>query len=563
MLTAAVFSLPFTPRLSLAASGPDRPAVAAKDAEQAGSPYRLSAQSSSYKISGAVNQGVLTLRLSRAADGGGVAGAKVGLTIDGLNAIATEKRQGVYVYEWGTLSSPKPVYEVVITVEDGKNHDLLVGRLGITTASGGAEQQHGHREHDNRGHDDHADQAASAHKHNSSEEGHDHDRPNNPGEKKDGHKHDDHGSNKEEPGHDDHGEEGHSDEREVKLTPALMREFGVKTTRAEAGSIAKMITRPAEVSYNLDYFTHVVPRVAGIAKSINVSQGDLVKAGQVLAILESRELAELKAAYLAAIERFDLAAQEFQRMQALRKKQIASEKSYLTARSVFVEARIAARSARQKLSSIGINRQALKRLVKEPDASFTSYSMHSPMGGVVVSRHLVKGELVSDQREAFVIADLSSVWIDISVYASDIPLVRAGQKVRLETETGEQAEGSIAFVSPDVSETTRTAKARVVVKGKSASFRPGMFINAHVAIGETDVALRIPTSALHVQDSDTVIFTGENGIFKPRVVKVGRKNGQYAEIIDGLRAGEVYATDGSFLIKAQLSKAAFGDGHNH
>ena len=189
--------------------------------------------------------------------------------------------------------------------------------------------------------------------------------------------------------------------------------------------------------------------------------------------------------------------------------------------------------------------------------------MQSPMGGVVVSRHLVKGELVSDQREAFVIADLSSVWIDISVYASDIPLVRAGQKVRLETETGEQAEGSIAFVSPDVSETTRTAKARVVVKGKSASFRPGMFINAHVAIGETDVALRIPTSALHVQDSDTVIFTGENGVFKPRVVKVGRKNGQYAEIIDGLRAGEVYATDGSFLIKAQLSKAAFGDGHNH
>jgi multidrug resistance efflux pump len=66
------------------------------------------------------------------------------------------------------------------------------------------------------------------------------------------------------------------------------------------------------------------------------------------------------------------------------------------------------------------------------------------MDGVVIARHLVKGEMVSDRREAFVIADLASVWVDISIYPSDLPLVRSGQQVELKTETGERAMGQSA-----------------------------------------------------------------------------------------------------------------------
>ena len=562
MLTAALVPLFYLPHPSLAAS------AAAAETEQSDAGYRLDARSSSYNITGRLNDGVLTLRLSRAKDGFSVTGAAVGLTIDGQTGSAMHTGQGVYVYQSDSLKSKKPEREVVVTIEDGKSHDLLVGTLGAGSAgseTGG--HQHGHGKHDDHRHGEQgSDTDKHGHsdgKHDHSEDRHDDNHADHADETKDEHKHDGDGSSENAHGHDGHGEDGHGDEHAVKLTPALMREFGVKTARANAGAISKTITRPAEVSYNLDYFTHVVPRVGGIAVSINVSQGDRVEAGQVLAALDSRELAELKAAYLAAVERFDLASQEFRRLKTLRKKGIASEKSYLTARSLFVEARIAVRAARQKLSSIGIDEKTLKKIAKESDATLTRYSMHSPMRGVVVSRHLVKGELVSDQREAFVIADLSSVWVDISVYSSDIPQVRAGQKVVLETETGEEARGTIAFVSPDVSESTRTAKARVVLKGKSESFRPGMFIKARVSISETEVALRVPTTALHVQEGNTVVFAGQNGVFKPKTVKVGRKNEHYAEIIEGLRSGDVFATNGSFLIKAQLSKASFGDGHNH
>lgn len=543
---------------SVAAERDQHTATPKADAQTAES-HTLSAETATYKISGTLNDGAFSVRLMRAADGTAVVGAKIGLTINGQTGSATEKAQGVYVYRSEVLKPETPDYEVVITIEDGQKNDLLVGTLASKHARA-EEHDHEREPHDTHNHDAHAGKAEGSEKHDHS--GHDH-------AETEGEKGDDHGAEKHahggdnHDGHDDHGEDSHGDEHAVKLTPAVMKEFGIKTERADRGSIAKLITRPAEVSFNLEHYTHVVPRVGGIASSIRVSQGDRVKKDQVLAEFESRELAGLKAEYLGAIERFDLARREFQRMQPLRKKGIASEKTYLATRSVFVEARITLRSTRQKLSSIGIRGKVLQQIVKEPDANIARYIMRSPMDGVVISRHLVRGELVSTEREAFVIANLSSVWIDISVYASDIPIVRAGQQVVLETETGEKAAGSISFVTPDVSEKTRTAKARVVLEGNSSKFRPGMFIKASIAISQFGVAIRVPKSAIHVQDGKTVVFANEEGAFKPRRVTVGRQNDHYAEITQGLKPGDTFASEGSFLIKAQLSKASFGDGHNH
>lgn len=556
---AAALILLVSPQFPSVAAERDEHAATPKADAQSTASHTLSAESATYKIYGKLSDGVFSVRLKRASDGSAVVGAKIGLTINGQTGSATEKGEGVYVYRSEVLKAETPDYEVVITIEDGQQNDLLVGTLASKHARA---ETHDHKREpqDPHNHDAHSERAAGSQKHDHSGHGH---------AETGGEKGDDHGAEKHargggnHDGHDDHAEDSHGDGRTVKLTPAVMEEFGIKTERADSGSIAKLITRPAEVSFNLEHFTHVVPRVAGIAGSIRVSQGDRVKSDQVLAEFESRELAGLKADYLGAIERFDLATREYQRMQPLRKKGIASEKTYLAARSVFVEARIALRSAKQKLSSIGIRGKVLQQIVKEPDANIARYIMRSPMDGVVISRHLVRGELVSTEREAFVIANLSSVWIDITVYASDIPAVRAGQQVILETETGEKAAGSISFVTPDVSEKTRTAKARVVLEGNSSKFRPGMFIKASIAVSQSDVAIRVPKSAIHVQDGKTVVFANEDGAFKSRPVTVGRQNDHYAEITQGLKPGETFASEGSFLIKAQLSKASFGDGHNH
>ncbi|KUO64217.1 MAG: hypothetical protein APF80_17520 [Alphaproteobacteria bacterium BRH_c36] len=402
---------------------------------------------------------------------------------------------------------------------------------------------------DNDGHDHGKEKAGdSAGKH----DGHDH-----PREKAAG------GHAEEGDGHAHGGEGGHSDG--VKLTSEQMKEFGVDTQQVEGGALAVSIMRPAEVQYDLDRFAHVVPRVAGIVRSVGVKQGDKVEKDDIVAVLESRELADAKAGYLAAKERFALAKDNFDREQTLQKKQITSEKAFFAARSEFAETRIALRLAEQKLHALGVDKERLKQVETEPETDLTTYIMRAPLGGVVVNRHLVLGESVATDREAFVIADVSQVWIDISIYPNDLTKVSAGLPVRIQTENGNGMAiiGKIAHITPNVSEETRTAKARVVLDNQQMRLRPGMFVNALIDISTTDVAVRVPKSALQNHEGKEVVFVSESGKFEPRPVKLGRRNGQFVEVVSGLATGEIIAAEGSFVIKSQLSKESFGDGHNH
>ncbi len=493
--------------------------------QKATSAPHLSARSESYQLVGNLDDGSLTILLNRIPDGSPVTGARIDLTIDDENGVAVSQDDGTYLYRLKQARAKK-VSEVVAAISEGDRNDLLIGVLKTGQNKSGASKQH------DRGKTS-ADTSNEAHG-----------------------AHESHGSHGD--GHSSHDAEG-----TVRLDPEVMQEFGVATDTAGPGILADSITRPAEVSFNMDRFTHVVPRVAGIAKSVNASEGDNVTKGQILAEIESRELAELKAAYLAAIERIGLAKDDYERLTELRKKKITSEKSYLTSRAAYSEARIVLRSAKQKLNSIGIDDATLDEISKEPDSILTQYTLGAPMGGIIVNRHLVQGELVTSEREAFRIADTASVWINISVYSSDLPKVHAGQKVTLQTEAGATAEGTIMFVTPDVSEQTRRATARVVLEGVSQTFRPGMFIKAIIDISESKVAIRVPKSAIHTQDGKTVVFARKGEDFKPRPIEIGRQNARYAEVVAGLAPGEVYAAKGAFLIKSQLSKSSFGDGHNH
>lgn len=254
----------------------------------------------------------------------------------------------------------------------------------------------------------------------------------------------------EDEGHEDHN--GHDDHGGVDLTPGQMDTFDVRTATVSGGPIAVMIERPAEVVYDENALAHVVPRVAGIARTINAAEGDQVAEGQVLAVLESRGFAGAKAAYLASLERLALAKENFARAEALIDKQIVSKKTHLAAKTDYAEARINLRSARQKLLALGIDEARLKAISEEADADLTEYVMRAPLSGTVVARHMTRGESVPIDREAFVVADVSTVWVDISIYAHDLERVEAGQTVIIVTEGEFETEGTIVFVTPNISE---------------------------------------------------------------------------------------------------------------
>ncbi|WP_159079912.1 efflux RND transporter periplasmic adaptor subunit [Methyloceanibacter sp. wino2] len=430
---------------------------------------------------------------------------------------------------------------------DHKNHDH------------GHDSKEGHDAKD--GHDDEVGHdAKKGHRH---DDGHDHDDE----EGDNGHEGHDHGSD-DSHGHgsDDHSShEGHDDHGGVGLTQEQMDRFDVRMVAVAAGPIPVTIERPAEVIYNENALAHVVPRVPGIARTVEANEGDQVAEGDVLAVLDSRELADAKAAYLASLERLALAKENFDRAEALVGKRIVSERTHLTAKTDFAEARINLRSARQKLLALGIGESRLKEIAEQDEADLTAYVMHAPLGGTIVTRHLTQGESVSIDREAFIIADVSTVWVDISIYSHDQERVEQGQPVTITTDGGLQVDGKVAFVTPNVSEETRTANARVELENAPKHLRPGMFVTARIALTADSVDVRIPASALQTHEGQRVVFVreGEDGPLKPRPVTLGRSNGEHIEVLTGLKPGEAVVAEGAFLVKSQLAKSDFDDGHNH
>jgi cobalt-zinc-cadmium efflux system membrane fusion protein len=156
------------------------------------------------------------------------------------------------------------------------------------------------------------------------------------------------------------------------------------------------------------------------------------------------------------------------------------------------------------------------------------------------------------------------VWVNITVYAKDLPLVHTGQQVSILADgIPEKASGKITYLGPVVGENTRTALARVVLPNPDGHWRPGLFVTASIAIREQEGRVVVPTAALQTLEDKTVVFVKEHGVFKARPVTVGRRNGKLVEIADGLKPGEHYVTEGAFTLKAQLMKESFGEGHAH
>jgi len=200
----------------------------------------------------------------------------------------------------------------------------------------------------------------------------------------------------------------------------------------------------------------------------------------------------------------------------------------------------------------------------ESNESLAPYELATLIDGVIIQRHITQGEAVTQDHEAYVIADLQTVWLDLSVYQRDLPRVRVGQAVRITTgQGGPEAEGTISYVTPVVDEKTRTATARIVLPNPSGEWRPGMFAIGIVTTNDVQVPLAIPRTAVQTMDGASVVFVATEDGFVPRVVESGRVGETDIEILSGLQPGERYVTRGGFTLKAEFAKGSFESGHSH
>lgn len=301
-----------------------------------------------------------------------------------------------------------------------------------------------------------------------------------------------------------------------------------------------------------------------MVRRVLVSLGDKARKGQLLAVLESRELADSKATFLAAAERGILAEATYQREERLWNEKVSSEQDYLDAKKGRAEARIELRAAEQKLHALGVPQSELDDLADQHDMTFTEYKLTAPFDGTVIDRHITIGETVPAGSSVLTVADLGTVWINLSVYQKDIGSVRAGQTVRVVTPHGDEVELSIDFVQPLVGEETRTALARIIASNEDETWHPGCFVTARVSTSLVGVRVVAPVSAvIRMEDGDDVVFVETEDGFEMRLVEIGRRSREQVEVISGLKAGERFVADGGFSLKAELGKEAFGDDDGH
>ncbi|VAX16782.1 Cobalt/zinc/cadmium efflux RND transporter, membrane fusion protein, CzcB family [hydrothermal vent metagenome] len=361
-----------------------------------------------------------------------------------------------------------------------------------------------------------------------------------------------------------HEGEGAGHEGGVRLTDGELKEFDIGLAVAGPGELNVYVTLPGEVSVNQDMMAHIVPRVSGVVREVYKSLGDNVKRGEVIAVIESRELSDVKAEYLATHERISLAQANYTREARLWKEKVSSEQDYLNAKKELAEEKIALRSAEQKLHALGYSEKYLKKLLGRHNVTFTRYEIIAPFSGTVIKKHITLGEALQADSGMFVIADLSTVWVNLSIYQKDLPFVRKGASVLIIAGHGiPEYSGVISYIRPIVGEQTRTALARAVLSNEKGELRPGLFVTGKVNVKSLSVPILVPKTALQTYEGKTIVFIKTDEGFKPSEVTIGRSSDTSVELTSGLLENQEYVTKGAFTLKAELSKGEFESGHSH
>lgn len=343
-------------------------------------------------------------------------------------------------------------------------------------------------------------------------------------------------------------------EARVTLTDQQLGQHNVEVLTAGPARIESALQLIGEIRFDDHHMVHVVPRLTGIVESATANAGDQVRKGQVLAVISSQALADQRSELLAAQQRLALARTTFEREKKLWQEKISAEQDYLQARNAMQEAEIAVQNAQQKLASL---RGGLRA-----GGDLTRYEIRSPIDGVVVEKHLAVGEVVKDDTGIFVVADLSTVWAEMTIYPKDLNTLKVGQKATVKaTAFDSQSSGTVTYVGAFVGEQTRTAKARVVLPNPDGVWRPGLPVNVELVADEVEVPVAVSTEAIQTVRDWTVVFGRYGESFEARPVELGRSNGKFIEVVKGLNAGERYAAKNSFLIKADLGKS--GASHDH
>jgi membrane fusion protein, heavy metal efflux system len=351
-------------------------------------------------------------------------------------------------------------------------------------------------------------------------------------------------------------------EGKVQLTDAVLASTGITIDTVGPRMITTTFEVPGQIVADDTKVAHVVPRLSGMVTRVTQNVGDRVRRGDVLAVIHSRELADARSTYLVAAHHTDFANAAAVREEALWKKKISAEQDYLAAKRDFEEAAHAETVAAQKLIALGDTAESVAALESAAPEALPRYEVRAPLDGAVLERDVTLGEAVGTDHALFVVGDLSSVWVDATLSAAEIGLVRMGQSATIHSlDLGREVAGRVTYLSPRVDPETRKGTARFTIANTNGTLRPGLFVTVTLVQTSAEVAMAIPVAAIQTFRDWQVAFFRFGDWFEARPLTLGRSDGTWVEVLSGLSPGDRYAATNSFAIKAEIGK--LGATHDH
>src|SRR6267378_4517547 len=320
----------------------------------------------------------------------------------------------------------------------------------------------------------------------------------------------------------------------ISLTEDQITAAHIDLANVREGALARRVKVPGTVVPHADRIARVSVRLSAIVAELRKKIGDTVAKDEILAILESREVADAKSEYLAARLTDELQQDVFRRDKMLWDKRVSNEQQFLRSRNAASQTRMRLDIARQKLLALGLAQKEITALPEEPEGSLRRQAIRSPIAGRVVERKVDLGTAVGRdnlETELFVIADLDRVWVELAISPADLPAIKE----------------------------TRSARVVAEIANDDGVWRPGSFVAAAIAVEERSVPLVIPTSAVQTIDNEKVVFVRTPEGFERHSVGLGRNDDRLVEVVTGLRSGEMIAITNTFSLKAELMKALAED----
>ncbi|MBI1315057.1 efflux RND transporter periplasmic adaptor subunit [bacterium] len=367
---------------------------------------------------------------------------------------------------------------------------------------------------------------------------------------------------------------------------------GVDVEPVMRSAITESVLATGEIRYDETRVAQLASKAAGTVWRVEKQVGDRVRKGELLAIVDAVDVGRAKAELMAALAQEDLAKKTHERLQKLAAQGVTAARQAQEAETEYSKAHILVLSASQALINFGlpvsieqmrdIPADQLARsirflglprsLTSELDPDRTSSNLlpvTAPFDGGVASRRVVPGEVVDTSKMLFEVADTSRMWLMLNIPLEDAAYVASGQKIVFRPDGSPmEVAGTIEWKSTSADQRTRTLMVRASVDNSDGQLLNEAFGSGRVALREEPDAIVVPNEAVQWDGSCSVVFVRDKAwfeeqspkLFYTRSVRIGAKTDDVTEVIAGVLPGEVIATVGSDVLRAQLLKNNLGEG---